>query len=891
VYAAGRAKPKGNVLANSAVPTGNEMHGLKAVRAVLIISFAFLFLAQSYPTQTTAPLDYFVSQSLGDDAKSCTSAQEPCLTIQGALDKIPKRLRHVVTVTVAEGYYKGFVIEGFEVHPSWTPNGAGLIIQGAAQPVSPATGTVAGIASACVGGGQPDPNTHATLTDSNQMWTPNDKKLRGRKLCLTSGGGKDECLAIEDNTEKVITLAGYWDDFHAGWKNCTAGDAYEITEPATHLKEAVLVPQGVGGVANGQGNRDPSHQTWAAIIVSNVHGGASATAGNDQPADNFQVLLKDFDVLADDWNGGHVVHSVAYVDSSDHVGFKHFTAGTNTLSPNQEHRALYQGSALFTFRNSTAWTVQSSYANGDAPTSPSSPMISCSRSATADTVVGVFGNVVDNMPAYFGDEYEDQTSCHSSVIFGGESIRNSGGDPHATSQAAITIQSGALVHFVGTKINGSRVDLLNLPACTQDSDCSKPWDNPLNPDAKCNQNEKRCTLPFVFTADCVRLGDARGAGFGRAYFEGGDFSNCNGTGIKIAGNWAATFVNVPTTSAASPNFVQSPGLKVGLYNGTDGANNRFGIEAANGARVFGLDRAAQIRKGGDAVLKGTFVFNLDAGEQGTTGDIWWEQQTDTLRRMTPQGGAKIVNLGLVDFDSITPNSLQNLPYANVPIDGSNNNGNKLVAGDVFAVVTNGGNHAKVKVVTYGYDLTIRWMTYSAPNPVRGKFDPLNLTFDNAPTGFSYDQVWYASGQTITEPQRGGLFSLGFGEAVSGTSTVPPNWISFGQGVVYGFTSQSGKCYAAREHDHVIGMVSDDSRNVTILPNRPAGTHYVVIDTSGSINPANTITVSVTDDKDNSCTQPRVGLINGAQTAMITPGTNRALEIISDGKNYWIISLK
>ena len=43
-------------------------------------------------------------------------------------------------------------------------------------------------------------------------------------------------------------------------------------------------------------------------------------------------------------------------------------------------------------------------------------MISCSRSATADTVIGVFGNVVDHMPAYFGDQVEDQTTCHSSVI-------------------------------------------------------------------------------------------------------------------------------------------------------------------------------------------------------------------------------------------------------------------------------------------------------------------------------------------------------------------------------------------------------------------------------------------------------------------------------------------
>src|SRR5260221_12269842 len=90
-----------------------------------------------FPVQTNEPIDYFVSSSLGNDANSCTSQQNQCKTIQGALNKIPKRLRHVVTVTVASGYYDGFVVEGFEVHPSWGPGGAGLIIQGTTEPASP----------------------------------------------------------------------------------------------------------------------------------------------------------------------------------------------------------------------------------------------------------------------------------------------------------------------------------------------------------------------------------------------------------------------------------------------------------------------------------------------------------------------------------------------------------------------------------------------------------------------------------------------------------------------------------------------------------------------------------------------------------------------------------
>ena len=101
--------------------------------------------------------------------------------------------------------------------------------------------------------------------------------------------------------------------------------------------------------------------------------------------------------------------------------------------------------------------------------------------------------------------------------------------------------------------------------------------------------------------------------------------------------------------------------------------------------------------------------------------------------------------------------------------------------------------------------------------------------------------------------------------------------------MYGFTSQSGDSYSAKNYDHVIGMSSDTARTVTIPEKLPAGTHYVIIDTFlGPANPGHTITVEVKDS---------LGLINGAANAVITPGTNKALEVVSDGTNYWIISSK
>ncbi len=123
---------------------------------------------------------------------------------------------------------------------------------------------------------------------------------------------------------------------------------------------------------------------------------------------------------------------------------------------------------------------------------------------------------------------------------------------------------------------------------------------------------------------------------------------------------------------------------------------------------------AVVKSQGSAVLKGTWTFDLDNGTQGGPGpgfDIWWEQMTAVARQMMPQNKARLVNLGVVDFNSVTSDSLQTLTYGTTPIPGNNDPSNKLVPGDVFAVLTNQGNYAKVKVVTYGYDLKIEWVTY------------------------------------------------------------------------------------------------------------------------------------------------------------------------------------
>lgn len=88
-----------------------------------------------------------------------------------------------------------------------------------------------------------------------------------------------------------------------------------------------------------------------------------------------------------------------------------------------------------------------------------------------------------------------------------------------------------------------------------------------------------------------------------------------------------------------------------------------GMEAAENAQP-------KIVSSGAGTLRGTWCFDLDSGREDTSGDMWWEQQTSTERRMVPRGGAQMTPLGAADFDAITLQQLQGLSYRAEPLDGS-----------------------------------------------------------------------------------------------------------------------------------------------------------------------------------------------------------------------------
>jgi hypothetical protein len=120
-----------------------------------------------------------------------------------------------------------------------------------------------------------------------------------------------------------------------------------------------------------------------------------------------------------------------------------------------------------------------------------------------------------------------------------------------------------------------------------------------------------------------------------------------------------------------------------------------------------------IQSKGTTVLKGTYTFDFDSGVQGPASgaDIWWQQVNTVTRYLVPKSGAMIANMGIVNFDAVSRQTLMGQAYTATPVNGSNNSSNKLTPGTVIAVKTNAGRYAKMLVSTYGYNLGITWVTY------------------------------------------------------------------------------------------------------------------------------------------------------------------------------------
>ena len=105
----------------------------------------------------------------------------------------------------------------------------------------------------------------------------------------------------------------------------------------------------------------------------------------------------------------------------------------------------------------------------------------------------------------------------------------------------------------------------------------------------------------------------------------------------------------------------------------------------------------------------------DVTDQG--GQVAWDHHSPSGELvMRPLGNCLLSYLGLVDYDSITPASLQGLSYSPDGLVGEGP-GNRMVDGAVFAVVNTypqpaaDFDYAKVQVIASDKELKVRWETY------------------------------------------------------------------------------------------------------------------------------------------------------------------------------------
>lgn len=180
--------------------------------------------------ETVAATTYYVDPT-GADTNACTATGvDACLTVPGAIAKVPKLLRHVTTIQLAAGSYAGAIVSGFTCDSGANSSGGSLMIQGTLANVTPSTGTATGTAT---GGSAGSTNTFGTLIDAGQTWTINN--LQGKFIVITGGTGSGQIRPISTNTATTITIAGTW-------TAPTGTSTYAVQDSASIITSTVQVP-------------------------------------------------------------------------------------------------------------------------------------------------------------------------------------------------------------------------------------------------------------------------------------------------------------------------------------------------------------------------------------------------------------------------------------------------------------------------------------------------------------------------------------------------------------------------------------------------------------------------------------------------------------------------
>jgi hypothetical protein len=173
---------------------------------------------------------------LGGDKTS-----EPYLTIQAAIDALPKILRHPVVVNVEAGTFAGAVIDGFLARSMQTFNQPMLRLRGAMALSTLASGPNTATATS---------GSATTLTFTGAGWTVDD--LKGRFVRIASGPGAPTTTPSEyasvvgliksntaDTMTVTLTLAKYPTIGNTVITTPAAGSVFEIIESSSIVQLAV----------------------------------------------------------------------------------------------------------------------------------------------------------------------------------------------------------------------------------------------------------------------------------------------------------------------------------------------------------------------------------------------------------------------------------------------------------------------------------------------------------------------------------------------------------------------------------------------------------------------------------------------------------------------------
>jgi hypothetical protein len=158
-------------------------------------------------------------------------------------------------------------------------------------------------------------------------------------------------------------------------------------------------------------------------------------------------------------------------------------------------------------------------------------------------------------------------------------------------------------------------------------------------------------------------------------------------------------------------------------------NQLFFVEY-NG-KISRLDLVRALEK---VVFSGVVLMPADSSidlQDGTSvhgGHIRWDHTSPTKAAvMRPQASCRLSYLGQVNFDAITHAELQNLPYSQADIPGS-----QLKNMDVFGVYNtsvqpaSNFDYAKVQVLSTGAAIQVRWVTYG----LRPRYQVLGTGYTN-----------------------------------------------------------------------------------------------------------------------------------------------------------------